>query len=123
MKACTSTESAAKQRTQEVDDNKIVEYIKENLTGSSAELKNAYSLMEQRGKEFAKKKNSFYAPNSYQSYIAAKMAVDKSKITVLKLGAGHGKTFIILMLTQHHLNKNKRVQIVVPSKTLEVQMR
>ena len=79
--------------------------------------------MEQRARAFAECKNSFYAQNSYQSFIAAKMVTDSHPKTVLKLCAGQGKTFIIMMITQHYISKKRTVQIVVPTKTLEAQMR
>ena len=122
IQACAAIATAGKQRTHEVDMQKVEDYIKSKLQNCS-KLENTYKLMEEKGRFFAACKNSSYATNSYQQFIAAKMVTDNHPKTVLKLCAGQGKTFIIMMITQYYISKRKTVQIVVPSKTLEAQMR
>ena len=79
--------------------------------------------MQKISEKFLGLKDSFYRKDNYQAYIAAFLAKAKGKKTVLKLSAGQGKTFIIMMLTKYHVDLKKTVSIVVPSPLLKKQMK
>ena len=68
-----------------------------------------------------KPEKSFYRYDLYQVYVAACLHASK-KPAVLKLAAGAGKTFIIIMLALHYVRCKKTVTIVVPSSLLKQQM-
>ena len=112
----------AKQRTQEVDLDKVDKFIEEKLT-EEAKLKESYELIQKTAEKFLAVKGSFYRKDNYQAYIAAFLLNAKGKKTVLQLSAGQGKTFIIMMITKHWVEKSKTVSIVVPSPLLKKQMK
>ena len=61
-----------------------------------------------------------YKINEYQVILAAFLAVDNSPKQALRLQAGGGKTFVILLLGQYLLNEGKKVRIIVPSKLIQI---
>ena len=67
---------------------------------------------------FAEKPDSMYKINKYQVLLAASLAVSDSPKQALRLQAGGGKTFVILLLGQYLLNEGKKVRIVVPNKLI-----
>ena len=56
----------------------------------------------------------------YQVLLAALLADNKAQKQALRLQAGGGKTFVILMLGKYLLNKGKKVRIVVPTKLIKM---
>ena len=53
-------------------------------------------------KEFATRKDSHYRVDEYLALIAAKLACNKKARRALKLPAGEGKSFIILLLAVYY---------------------
>ena len=59
--------------------------------------------------------------NEYQVLLVAFLAANNMPKQALRLEAGGGKTFVILMLGQRLLNEGKKVRIVVPTKLIRLQ--
>jgi len=70
-----------------------------------------------------KTEDSFYRPDPFQTYIAARIMSEIKKPVVMNLAAGAGKSFIIVMLALTFLLKKKKVTIVVPNSLLKKQMK
>ena len=75
------------------------------------------------GTMLEKTEDSFYRPDPFQTYIAARIMSEIKKPVVMNLAAGAGKSFIIVMLALTFLLKKKKVTIVVPNSLLKKQMK
>ena len=102
------------------DTIKVNEYIKSELQNNE-QLRESYNKMQKMAKILEETKNSYYRYDHYQVYVAACLLARK-KPAVLKLAAGAGKSFIIVMLALYYAKLNKTVTIVVPSPLLKKQM-
>ena len=123
MEACTQVEMTLVSRTHGVSDEKMKAFIEENLK-VKGNLSHVYHKMMEISKEFVDRKDSKYRLDKYLALVAATLACKKKSSRTLRLPAGEGKSFVILLLAVYHARfQNKVVCIVVPNRLLYKQMK
>lgn len=93
--------------------SKISEYVQTKLSqDQDGSLTDTYNKLMSIAQNFKETSNTFYI-NAYQVYAAALAITQTSKHSCLLMGAGQGKTIIILLIAAYLASDKTNVKIVV----------